>query len=48
MVRTGVSLDQFEVSNVCGNGQEYIEWGGDPKLCMRVVRYYDADQDCEV
>ena len=28
--------------------QEAIEWDGDPELCMRAVRDYDAAQDCEV
>ena len=43
-----VVMDQFGFVNVCGNGQEAGEWGGDTEFFMRTVRYYDADQDCEV
>ena len=48
VVRKGWSLDQFGFANLCGNGQEAGEWGRDPELFMRAVRYYDADQDFEV
>ena len=30
--------------DVCGNGQEYGEWGGDLEFCMRVVWDYAAAQ----
>ena len=48
MIRTGWSLNKFSFANVCGNGQEAGEWGGYPEFCMRMVRDYDAAQDCEV
>ena len=47
MVRKGWSLDQFGFDNVCGSGQEAVDWGGDPEFCMEAVRDYDAAQDCE-
>ena len=48
VLRTGWSLDKFGFANVCGNRQEAVEWGEYPELCIRAVRHYDADQDCEV
>ena len=46
--RSGWSLDQFRFASICGNVQEAGEWGGDTEFCIRMVRYYDAAQYCEV
>ena len=46
MICTGWSLDQFYFADVCGNGQEAGERGGDSQCCIRTVGDYDAAQDC--
>ena len=37
VVWTGWSLDKFGFPDVCGNGQDAIEWGIYPEGCMQAV-----------
>ena len=48
VVQIGWSLDQFWFFNICDNGQEAGECGGDTECCMLAVRDYDIHQYCKI